>query len=93
LLPDAWDAMSARVLVAAGFDALATTSGGVAWAPAMRMAYRPHGQTSLLLPYASCGPRTHPWLPISKRATAKHPGAVTKSVAEIIRAGAVGGQT
>lgn len=32
LLPNAWDAMSARVFEAAGFDAIATTSGGVAWA-------------------------------------------------------------
>ena len=32
LLPNAWDALSARLFVAAGFDALATTSGGVAWA-------------------------------------------------------------
>src|SRR6202035_6057135 len=31
LLPNAWDAMSARAFVAAGFDAIATTSGGVAW--------------------------------------------------------------
>ena len=31
LLPNAWDAMSARVFAAAGFDAIATTSGGVAW--------------------------------------------------------------
>ena len=32
LLPNVWDASSARIFVAAGFDALATTSGGVAWA-------------------------------------------------------------
>jgi len=32
LLPNAWDGMSARLFVAAGFDAIATTSGGVAWA-------------------------------------------------------------
>lgn len=32
LLPNAWDAMSARLFVEARFDALATTSGGVAWA-------------------------------------------------------------
>src|SRR5262245_21438905 len=32
LLPNAWDAMSARLFEAAGFDAIATTSGGVAWA-------------------------------------------------------------
>lgn len=32
LLPNAWDGMSARLFVAAGFAAVATTSGGVAWA-------------------------------------------------------------
>ena len=32
LLPNAWDAMSARIFEAAGFGAIATTSGGVAWA-------------------------------------------------------------
>ncbi|MBX9841676.1 MAG: isocitrate lyase/phosphoenolpyruvate mutase family protein [Xanthobacteraceae bacterium] len=32
LMPNAWDAMSARQFEAAGFPAIATTSGGVAWA-------------------------------------------------------------
>ncbi len=32
LLPNAWDAISARIIVGAGFHAIATTSGGVAWA-------------------------------------------------------------
>lgn len=32
LLPNAWDAMSARLFEHAGFEAIATTSGGVAWA-------------------------------------------------------------
>src|SRR5690242_3615380 len=32
LLPNAWDAISARIVVAANFPAIATTSGGVAWA-------------------------------------------------------------
>lgn len=32
LLPNAWDGLSAALFVAAGFEALATTSGGVAWA-------------------------------------------------------------
>jgi 2-methylisocitrate lyase-like PEP mutase family enzyme len=32
LLPNAWDAMSARVFEASGFDAVGTTSGGIAWA-------------------------------------------------------------
>lgn len=31
LLPNAWDAISARLFEAAGFPAVATTSGGVAW--------------------------------------------------------------
>src|ERR1043165_5549590 len=31
LLPNSWDAMSARQFEAAGFGAVATTSGGVAW--------------------------------------------------------------
>lgn len=31
LLPNAWDAGSARMLSSLGFDAIATTSGGVAW--------------------------------------------------------------
>jgi 2-methylisocitrate lyase-like PEP mutase family enzyme len=31
LLPNAWDAGSARVFADLGFDAIATTSGGVAW--------------------------------------------------------------
>jgi 2-methylisocitrate lyase-like PEP mutase family enzyme len=32
LLPNVWDPMSTRLFVAAGFDAVATTSGGLAWA-------------------------------------------------------------
>src|SRR5437016_9496289 len=32
VLPNAWDAISARIVVAAGFHAIATTSGGVSWA-------------------------------------------------------------
>src|SRR5580658_9286791 len=31
LLPNAWDGGSARIFAAAGFDAIATTSGGLAW--------------------------------------------------------------
>jgi len=32
LLPNAWDAFSARIILETGFSAVATTSGGVAWA-------------------------------------------------------------
>lgn len=31
LLPNAWDGASARIFAAAGFEAVATTSGGLAW--------------------------------------------------------------
>jgi 2-methylisocitrate lyase-like PEP mutase family enzyme len=31
LLANAWDALSARIVEEAGFDAVATTSGGVNW--------------------------------------------------------------
>jgi 2-methylisocitrate lyase-like PEP mutase family enzyme len=31
LLANAWDALSARIVEEAGFDAVATTSGGVSW--------------------------------------------------------------
>ncbi|MBW7921022.1 MAG: isocitrate lyase/phosphoenolpyruvate mutase family protein [Rubellimicrobium sp.] len=31
-MPNVWDALSARITAEAGFEALATTSGGVAWA-------------------------------------------------------------
>ena len=36
LLPNAWDAMSARIVASEGFPAIATTSGGLAWALACR---------------------------------------------------------
>ncbi len=36
LIPNPWDIGSAKVLVAMGFEALATTSGGFAAAPARR---------------------------------------------------------
>jgi len=32
MLPNAWDAFSARIILETGFSAVATTSGGVAWA-------------------------------------------------------------
>lgn len=41
VLPNAWDAASARLVVAAGFPAVATTSGGVARA----LGYEDHEQT------------------------------------------------
>jgi len=90
LLPNAWDAMSARIFVAAGFEAIATTSGGVAWA----LGYADGEQT----PWAEVVSATArivraAQVPVTADIEAGYgdtPDAVAASVAEIIRAGAVG---
>jgi 2-methylisocitrate lyase-like PEP mutase family enzyme len=90
LLPNAWDAMSARVFVAAGFDAIATTSGGVAWS----LGYADGEQT----PWAEVVAATARIVravrvPVTADIEAGYgetADAVMRSVAEIIAAGAVG---
>jgi 2-methylisocitrate lyase-like PEP mutase family enzyme len=90
LLPNAWDAMSARVFVAAGFDAIATTSGGVAWS----LGYADGEQT----PWAEVVAATArivrvARVPVTADIEAGYgetADAVMRSVAEIIAAGAVG---
>ena len=90
LLPNAWDAMSARVFVAAGFDAIATTSGGVAWS----LGYADGEQT----PWAEVVAATarivrSARMPVTADIEAGYgetADAVMRSVAEIIAAGAVG---
>lgn len=90
LLPNAWDAMSARVFVAAGFDAIATTSGGVAWS----LGYADGEQT----PWAEVVAATarivrSARVPVTADIEAGYgetADAVMRSVAEIIGAGAVG---
>lgn len=90
LLPNAWDAMSARVFVAAGFDAIATTSGGVAWS----LGYADGEQT----PWAEVVAATAriarvARVPVTADIEAGYgdtPDGVMRSVAEIIAAGAVG---
>ena len=90
LLPNAWDAMSARVFVAAGFDVIATTSGGVAWA----LGYADGEQT----PWAEVVAATArivrvAQVPVTADIEAGYgdtSDAVMNSVAEIIRAGVVG---
>src|SRR5258708_6249375 len=90
LLLNAWDAMSARVFVAAGFDAIATTSGGVAWS----LGYADGEQapwdevvaaTARIVRVAR--------VPVTADIEAGYgeaPDAVMRSVSEIIEAGAVG---
>lgn len=90
LLPNAWDAISARIFVAAGFDAVATTSGGVAWA--LGYADGEHAPWAEVVAATARIVRAAP-VPVTADIEAGYgetPDAVANSVAEIIRAGAVG---
>lgn len=90
LLPNAWDALSARLFVEAGFNALATTSGGVAWA----LGY-PDGEAA---PWAEVVTATarivrSVAVPVTADIEAGYgttPAEVGAHVAEIIEAGVVG---
>jgi 2-methylisocitrate lyase-like PEP mutase family enzyme len=90
LLPNAWDAMSARLFADAGFDAIATTSGGVAWS----LGYADGERT----PWAEVVAATArivraARVPVTADIEAGYgdsPDAVMNSVADIIRAGIVG---
>ncbi len=90
LLPNAWDAMSALLFVDAGFDALATTSGGVAWA----LGY-PDGEAAPWDEVVAATARIvrAAGVPVTADIEAGYggtPAEVAAHVAEIIRAGAVG---
>ncbi len=90
LLPNAWDALSARLFVAAGFDALATTSGGMAWA----LGY-PDGETAPWSEVVAATARIvrAAQVPVTADIEAGYgatPAEVGKHVAEIIQTGVVG---
>ncbi len=90
LLPNAWDGASARLFVAAGFEAIATTSGGLAWS----LGY-PDGEAT---PWAEVVAATRRIVRAAGVAVtadieagyAETPGALAAHVAEIIDTGAVG---
>ena len=90
LLPNAWDAMSARVFMAAGFDAIATTSGGVAWS----LGYADGEQAPWHEVVAATARIVRvAGVPVTADIEAGYgetPDAVMRSVSEIIKAGAVG---
>jgi 2-methylisocitrate lyase-like PEP mutase family enzyme len=90
LLPNAWDAMSARVFVAAGFDAIATTSGGVAWS----LGYADGEQAPWHEVVAATARIVRvAGVPVTADIEAGYgetPDAVMRSVSEIVTAGAVG---
>ncbi len=90
LLPNAWDAMSARLFVAAGFEALATTSGGVAWA----LGY-PDGEVAPWEEVVAATARIvrAAGVPVTADIEAGYgatPAEVAAHVAEIVRTGIVG---
>lgn len=90
LLPNAWDGMSARLFAAAGFDALATTSAGVAWA----LGY-PDGERAPWTEVVAATARIvrAAGVPVTadiEEGYGEGPAQVAERVADIIAAGAVG---
>src|SRR5579863_9834749 len=90
LLPNAWDAISARIVVAAGFAAIATTSGGVAWA----LGYA-DGEAAPWDEIVAATARIARAVAVPVTADIETgygdtPAAVGRSIADIIGAGAVG---
>ena len=90
LLPNAWDAMSARQFEAAGFAAIATTSGGVAWA----LGYA-DGEKSPWPEIVSAHERITRVVRVPVTADieagfGETPADVGKSIADIVRTGVVG---
>src|SRR5215469_17369944 len=90
LLPNAWDALSARLFAAAGFPAIATTSGGVSWA----LGYA-DGEAAPWEEVVAATGRIARAVPVPVTADIETgygdtPEAVARSIGDIIRAGAVG---
>src|SRR5579863_2302507 len=90
LLPNAWDAITARIIVGAGFPAIATTSGGVAWA----LGYA-DGEAAPWDEVVAATARIARVVAAPVPADIESgygdtPGAVGRSIGDIIRAGAVG---
>jgi 2-methylisocitrate lyase-like PEP mutase family enzyme len=90
VLPNAWDAISARLAAAAGYPAIATTSGGVAWA----LGYA-DGEAAPWDEVVAATARIARAVNVPVTADIESgygdsPQAVARSIADIIAAGAVG---
>ena len=90
LLPNAWDAMSARIVASEGFPAIATTSGGLAWA----LGY-PDGEAAPWDEVVAATARIARTVSVPVTADIETgygdtPEAVARSIGDIIGAGAVG---
>jgi 2-methylisocitrate lyase-like PEP mutase family enzyme len=90
LLPNAWDLMSARIFADAGYPAIATTSGGIAWA----LGYADGEKTPWTeVVDATARIAAAVSVPITADIEAGYgttPAAVARHVVEIAQAGAVG---
>ncbi|HEY7789482.1 MAG TPA: isocitrate lyase/phosphoenolpyruvate mutase family protein [Vicinamibacterales bacterium] len=90
VLPNAWDAASARVFETAGFPAIATTSAGVAWARGYPDgAYIPPGEMIAVIARIAAS------VDVPVTADIEHGyggtiGEVVRTVEQVIEAGAVG---
>jgi 2-methylisocitrate lyase-like PEP mutase family enzyme len=89
VMPNPWDAGSARLLAASGFDALATTSAGFAWS--LGKLDQHVSRDELVAHVATLAGAT--MLPLnvdSERCYPEDPGGVSETVAMLAEAGAAG---
>ena len=88
VMPNPWDVGSARLLEAAGFEALATTSAGFAWS--LGKLDRGVSRVDLVEHVAASRPRQLPLNVDSERCYPEDPGGVAETVALLADAGAAG---
>ncbi|NUR99363.1 MAG: isocitrate lyase/phosphoenolpyruvate mutase family protein, partial [Kribbellaceae bacterium] len=86
VLPNAWDAGSARAIEAAGAQAIATTSAGVAWAHGVDDAGGLDRAAAVAVVRAICAAAS---VPVTVDVEAGY-GDVARTVREVVEAGAVG---
>lgn len=90
LLPNAWDPMSARIFEAAGFPAVATTSGGLAWALGYQDGEKAPWPEVVAATRRIAEAVRVPLTADIETGYGETPDQVARSIAEIIGAGAVG---
>src|SRR5579863_1221384 len=90
LLPNAWDAITARIIVGAGFPAVATTSGGVAWALGYADGEAAPWDEIIAATTRISRAVTVPVTADIEQGYGETPEAVGRSIGDIIEAGAVG---
>ena len=89
VMPNPWDAGSARLLASCGFEALATTSEGMAWS--LGKLDQTVSRDELIAHVSSLASATSLPLNIdSERCFPNSPGGVAETVARLAEAGAAG---